>query len=100
MYVLVFRKRKKENVSKIFFVFFSFFLIFFDFLESFILKKRKKDFFVFLLFFEERIEGFFFVFLHFFEKKDLIILVRSGKGKDGSHKNKRFLAHSDKNELI
>ena len=80
-----------------FFLYFFFFLIFFDFLESFKLEKRFFLFFCF--FFEERIEGFFFVFLHFFEKKerDLVILVRSGKGKNGSHKNgKRFLAHPDK----
>ena len=74
MYVLVFfRKKEKENVSKIFFVFFPFFLIFFDFLESFFFEEGiEKDFFLFFLhfFFEERIERFFFVFLHFFEKKE------------------------------
>ena len=35
MYVLVFMKKGKRNVSKIFFDFFHFFLFFFDFLESF-----------------------------------------------------------------
>ena len=50
------------------------------------------------VFFEEGIEKNFFVFsAFFFKKKVLIVLVRSGKGKNGSHKNgKRFLAHPDK----
>ena len=71
MCVLVFRKkRKQEKMLVRFFLFFRFFLIFWK------------------VFFEEEIGKNFFVFSAFF-LKNLIILVRSGEGKNGSHKNKR-----------
>ena len=81
MYVLVFKQEKEEkgNVSKIFLIFWR-------------------------VFFEEGIEKNFFVFSAFFlEKKVLIVLVRSGKGKNGSHKNEKkkiFSASRQKNDFI
>ena len=89
IYVLVFRKKGKRNVSKIFFAFFLiFFVFFFDFLESFFEEGKEKNFFVFSAFFEERMEKVLIIFGEIREKGKKMDLARMKKIFSASRQKK------------